>query len=84
MPGLGQGRDFLGKYCNLYLIYKLFQYSLSIACQVWAREYWSLDCWGLSITPAMDNGKSGSLDTKTQFMAVYSISQQQDQEVRLK
>ena len=32
-----------------------------------------LEYWGLSITAVMDNGKSGSLDTKTQFMAVYSI-----------
>jgi len=30
-------RDFLGKYCNFYIIYKSWQYSLSIACQVWAR-----------------------------------------------
>ena len=40
-----------------------------------------LECWGLSITPlfqysstpAKGKGKSGSLDTKTQFMPVYSI-----------
>jgi len=30
-------RDFLGKYCNFYIIYKSWQYSLRIACQVWAR-----------------------------------------------
>jgi len=30
-------RDFLGKYRNVYIIYKSWQYSLSIACQVWAR-----------------------------------------------
>jgi len=30
-------RDFPGKYCNFYIIYKSWQYSLSIACQVWAR-----------------------------------------------
>jgi len=30
-------RDFLGRYCNFYIIYKSWQYSLSIACQVWAR-----------------------------------------------
>jgi len=49
--GLGQGlpclpwRDFLGKYRHAYIIYKSWQYSLSIACQacppsgrrVWAR-----------------------------------------------
>jgi len=38
-------RDFLGKYRNVYIIYKSWQYSLIIACQacppsgrrVWAR-----------------------------------------------
>jgi len=38
--------------------------------------YWSVGGFPslhYSSTPAMDRGKSGSLDTKTQFMAVYSI-----------
>jgi len=30
-------RDFLGKYRNVYIIYKSWQYSRSITCQVWAK-----------------------------------------------
>jgi len=30
-------RDMPVKYCNCYVIYKSWQYNLSIACQVWAR-----------------------------------------------
>jgi len=40
-------------------------------------EYWTVGGFPslqYSSTPAMDNGKSRSLDTKTQFIAVYSIS----------
>jgi len=40
------------------------------------REYWNIGGFPslqYSSTPEMDNGKSGSLDTKTQFMAVYSV-----------
>jgi len=36
-------------------------------------EYWSVGAFHYSSTPGMSNGKSDSLDTKTQFMDVYGI-----------
>jgi len=37
-------------------------------------EYWGFPLLHYSSTPGMNNGKSDSLDTKTQFMDVYGIN----------